>query len=259
MTMKKTRRSSDSSLSGADRLYATPREAITQFVFDESVASVFEDMIGRSVPGYSTLLSMFPVLSRYFVKARTRCYDLGCSLGASTLAMQQGIDQPGVEIVAIDNSSAMVEKCQQLMQQHATACDIRVQQADICDLEINNASMVVMNFTLQFIDESVRSQLIEKIYKGMNDGAVFVLSEKIKHEDAVQEERIVSLHHAFKKANGYSELEISQKRSALENVLRPETVAQHLQRLRSAGFSECFVWFQSFNFVSILAIKTGSQ
>ena len=257
--MKKNRHSPGNNPSPEDRLYATPREAITQFVFDESVASVFEDMIGRSVPGYSTLLSMFPVLSRYFVKAHSRCYDLGCSLGASTLAMQQGIDQTDVEIHAIDNSAAMVEKCKQLMQQHAADCDIRVQQADICDVEINNASMVVMNFTLQFIDESVRSQLIEKIYQGMNDGGVFVLSEKIKHEDSTQDERIVSLHHAFKKANGYSELEISQKRSALENVLRPETVAQHLQRLKSAGFSECFVWFQSFNFVSILAIKSGSQ
>lgn len=256
--MKKTRHSSSSNPSPEDRLYATPREAITQFVFDESVASVFEDMIGRSVPGYSTLLSMFPVLSRYFVKADSRCYDLGCSLGASTLAMQQGIDQSNVEIYSIDNSAAMVEKCQQLMQQHAANCDIRVQQADICDVEISNASMVVMNFTLQFIAESARSQLIEKIYQGMNKGGVFVLSEKIKHEDAAVEERIVSLHHAFKKANGYSELEISQKRSALENVLRPETVAQHLQRLKSAGFPECFVWFQSFNFVSILAIKSGN-
>ena len=257
--MKKSRHSASSTPPPEDRLYATPREAITQFVFDESVASVFEDMIGRSVPGYSTLLSMFPVLSRYFVKAHSRCYDLGCSLGASTLAMQQGIDQADVEIHAVDNSAAMVAKCQQLMQQHAAHCDIHVQQADICDLKITNASMVVMNFTLQFIAESARSQLIEKIYQGMNEDAVFVLSEKIKHEDAAEEKRIVSLHHAFKKANGYSELEISQKRSALENVLRPETVTQHLQRLKSAGFSECFVWFQSFNFVSILAIKSGDQ
>lgn len=253
--MKKSRHSSSDNLSAEDRLYATPREAITQFVFDESVAGVFEDMIGRSVPGYSTLLSMFPVLSRYFVKAYSRCYDLGCSLGASTLAMQQGIDQPAVEIRAIDNSAAMVEKCKQMMQQHAAHCDIRVEQADICDVEIINASMVVMNFTLQFIDEAVRSRLIEKIYNGMNEGGVYVLSEKIKHEDEAVEERMVSLHHAFKKANGYSELEISQKRTALENVLRPETVAQHLHRLKSAGFAECFVWHQSFNFVSILAIK----
>jgi tRNA (cmo5U34)-methyltransferase len=252
--MKKSRHNS-SNLPPEDRLYATPREAITQFVFDESVASVFEDMIGRSVPGYSTLLSMFPVLSRYFIKPHTLCYDLGCSLGASTLAMQQGIEQPDVGIIAIDNSAAMVAKCQQLMQQHAADSDIRVQQADICDVEISNASMVVMNFTLQFIDESVRTELIAKICQGINKGGVFVLSEKIKHEDPAQEERMVSLHHAFKKANGYSELEISQKRSALENVLRPETTGQHLQRLKTAGFSECFVWFQSFNFVSILAIK----
>jgi len=238
-----------------DQLYSQPREAITNFAFDQSVVDVFEDMIGRSVPGYSTLLSMFPVISRNFVKEHTRCYDLGCSLGASTLAMAQGIDQSGVSILAVDNSPAMVEKCKHIIHKHVSNIEVEVRESDVCELPIENASMVIMNFTLQFIEETLRAALIKKIFDGMNDSGVFILSEKIKLDDAVEQSRQISLHHAFKKANGYSDLEVSQKRSALENVLVPETVEQHISRLKTAGFSEVFVWFQCFNFVSIMAIK----
>jgi len=238
-----------------DQLYSQPREAITGFVFDESVVKVFEDMIGRSVPGYSTLLSMFPVLSRYFVTPDSRCYDLGCSLGASTLAVLQGIDKPGVEIVAVDNSPAMIEKFESVISGHKGQVKVDVQLEDVTKIIIENASLVVMNFTLQFIAESVRQSLVDNIYKGMNEGAAFILSEKIKLNEKNDNERLVSLHHAFKKANGYSDLEISQKRTSLENVLIAETVDQHVERLKNAGFSEVIVWFQCFNFVSIVAIK----
>lgn len=253
--MNKTRKLPSLKSGKQDQLYSRPREAIADFVFDQAVVDVFEDMIGRSVPGYSTLLSMFPVVSRYFVKANTHCYDLGCSLGASTLAMAQGIDQPGVSIQAVDNSPAMLDKCKTLLAQHANNVQVSVLESDVCELPMDNASMVVMNFTLQFIDEKLRMKLIQKICKGLNAGGVFILSEKIKLTDPIEQERQISLHHAFKKANGYSDMEISQKRSALEKVLLPETVEQHISRLKSAGFAEAFVWFQCFNFVSIMAIK----
>jgi len=253
--MKKINHSKDKNTSKPDVLYSQPREAISAFVFDENVVDVFEDMIGRSVPGYTTLLSMFPVLARSFVTRDSCCYDLGCSLGAATLAIQQGIDQDNVDIIAVDNSPAMIKQCRSLTAQHRSRARVTVDEADICGYPIRNASLVVMNFTLQFISMDMRSELIENIYTGLNSGGVFVLSEKIKIEDVLEQNRMISLHHDFKKANGYSDLEISQKRSSLDNVLIAETVAEHKIRLKQAGFSEVFVWFQCFNFVSILAIK----
>jgi len=239
-----------------DELYSQPREAIAGFVFDEAVVSVFEDMIGRSVPGYTTLLSMFPVLTRSFVTPDSICYDLGCSLGAATLAMQQGIQEESVKLIAVDNSQAMIEACQLLIAQHKNSkVDVCVKLADINTVDINNASLVMMNFTLQFIAKEQRQTLIKKIYQGLNSGGALVLSEKIKMPQVMDQDRLTALHHAFKKANGYSELEISQKRSALENVLIAETVEQHISRLKQAGFSEVLVWFQCFNFVSFLAVK----
>lgn len=238
-----------------DKLYSRPREAITDFVFDESVVSVFEDMIGRSVPGYSTLLSMLPVLSRFFIQPNTRCYDLGCSLGAATLAIQQSVKQDGVEIIAVDNSSAMIDQCSQLVLQHPARASVSVVEGDVCNEPIENASLVVMNFTLQFIAENIRGDLVGKIYQGLNKGGAFLLSEKVRFDDAEEQSTLIELHHAFKKANGYSDLEISQKRTALEKVLLPETIELHKARLKKAGFSEVFVWFQCFNFISLLAIK----
>ena len=253
--MKKTTPPIISTSIDQDNLYSQPREAISSFVFDDSVVKVFQDMIGRSVPGYATLLSMFPVLARSFVTRGSRCYDLGCSLGASTLAIQQGINVDDIEIIALDNSLAMVDKCQALTSEHKSSVKVIVKQADICESNIESASLVIMNFTLQFIAENQREKLIDKIYAGLNSGGAFVLSEKIMTENTDEQKRLTHLHHAFKKANGYSDLEISQKRSALENVLVPETVNQHITRLKQAGFSEVLVWFQCFNFVSFLAIK----
>jgi tRNA (cmo5U34)-methyltransferase len=253
--MKKTTPAKISASLSHDNLYSQPREAISSFVFDDSVVKVFQDMIGRSVPGYATLLSMFPVLARSYVTTGSRCYDLGCSLGASTLAIQQGINVDGVEIIALDNSPAMVGKCKALTAEHKSNVKVTVKQADICDSDIELASLVIMNFTLQFIAENKRKSLIDKIYTGLNSGGAFVLSEKVMAENIDEQNRLTHLHHAFKKANGYSDLEISQKRSALENVLLPETVNQHIARLKQAGFSEVLVWFQCFNFVSFLAIK----
>jgi tRNA (cmo5U34)-methyltransferase len=238
-----------------DALYSAPREAITDFVFDQSVVQVFEDMIGRSVPAYNTLIAMLPVLVRQHVQPDSRCYDLGCSLGAATLAMRHSINKSGVSIIAVDNSAAMVEKCAEYLQQDSGNIPVEIRCEDINNIAIAQTSMVVMNFTLQFIEIEKRLALIEKIYCGLNKNGALLLSEKIQLEDGAEQDWMSGLHHQFKKANGYSELEISQKRSALEDVLIPETINQHKRRLQQAGFGKAIVWFQCFNFISILAIK----
>ncbi len=74
-------------------------------------------------------------------------------------------------------------------------------------------------------------------------------------EDAVSNELLIDLHHDFKRANGYSELEISQKRSAIENVMRPDSKKSHKERFAQIGFTSFDVWFQCFNFGSMFAIK----
>lgn len=242
-----------------DAIYASPLDQILDFQFDERVVDVFPDMIQRSVPGYSTLVSTIGVLAGRYAQDNSVCYDLGCSLGAVSLSMQQRINAEGCKIVGIDNSPEMIERGQQLLAtqqaEQKGLTPISLSCDDILKTEIASASVVVMNFTLQFIDVSQRLALIERIYQGLKPGGVLILSEKLSFEDEQQNALLIDTHHDFKRDNGYSELEISQKRSALEKVLIPESLASHQSRLSEAGFGFQTVWFQCFNFVSMLAIK----
>ena len=238
-----------------DRIYADPRAVIADFAFDEQVAEVFTDMINRSVPGYGTIISMIALLAARCVTPGSRCYDLGCSLGAASLAIARGVGRTPCRIVAVDNSTAMLDRARRILAALDTSPPIDLVCADAMDVVIEAASMVVLNFTLQFVPLELRKQLLQAIQRGMNPGGMLVLSEKIALPDADAQGIFTELHHGFKMAQGYSELEIGQKRAALEKVLLPETLEQHVQRLREVGFGTVEVWFQCFNFVSILALK----
>lgn len=242
-----------------DTIYATASADVEPFRFDARVADVFPDMLRRSIPGYSASLEAIGSLAGRFVTAGSNCYDLGCSLGAATLAMRQGIRAPGCKIIGIDNSTAMVERCRQLIAEDDAADPMRtpveIVLADIHEAKMADAAMVVMNYTLQFLDLPGRDELVARIYDSLNPGGLFLLSEKIIDEDPDMEVLLVELYHEHKRRNAYSELEISRKRAALENVLIPETVAAHRLRIASAGFAHAAVWLRYFNFVSIVAIK----
>lgn len=238
-----------------DSLYATPKDKITNFAFDESVAKVFPDMIRRSVPGYGTIISMIGVLAEKYVQPESRVYDLGCSLGAATLSMRHHIRQSGCRIVAVDNSIAMTKNCHQNIIANESVVPVEVICADIRDVKIESASMVVLNFTLQFLEPDERQHILIKIYNGLLPGGILILSEKIKFADQYEQLFNEEMHLEFKRANGYSDLEISQKRTALEKVLIPDTLPQHQLRLIDAGFVTNYVWFHCFNFASLIAIK----
>jgi tRNA (cmo5U34)-methyltransferase len=237
--------------SNKDQVFAKPLSDVRAFEFNENVARVFQDMISRSVPGYELLLRMIGLYASVFVQDRSNIYDLGCSLGEVSRIVQEQTRQIDCDIFAVDNSPSMITKCRQQGESSKIQwiCD------DILNIEICNASMVVLNLTLLFIEWDKRQSLLSSIAQGLNPGGVLVLSEKVVLEEDLENERMVQLHQAFKKTKGYSDLEISQKRTALENVLVPDQQGIHYQRLQQAGFREIYLCFRCFNFVSYLAIK----
>jgi len=239
----------------SDTLFAAPLDEIMRFAFDEKVAKVFDDMIQRSVPGYGAIISMIGVLAQNFTQANSNIYDLGSSLGAATVIMRHRVEQKNCRIFSVDKSHAMCKRCKQLIIKDKATIPVNVVCADISDIKIHSASVVVLNFTLQFIAPEMRHALLSNIYAGMLPGAILVLSEKVKSKNQHEQRFQTDMHHMFKRLNGYSELEISQKRSALDNVLRPDTIEQNIQRLQAAGFKHVYKWYQCFNFVSFVAIK----
>lgn len=238
-----------------DTIYAAPLADTGLFAFDDSVARVFPDMIKRSVPGYPTIIAMTGLLAGKYARPGSNLYDLGCSLGASTLAMRQNIRQVDCHIIGVDNSSSMLQRCRTLIDSDTHDTPVSLVCSDLQDVMIEDASVVILNFTLQFIPRESRDAVILGIYEGLRPGGIMVLSEKVTFEDPHLDELNIEAHHQFKSANGYSDLEIAQKRSALENVLVPETLAAHKQRITAAGFASCDVWFQCFNFASLIALK----
>jgi len=236
-----------------DKLYTTPLERVEDFVFDSRVAKVFPDMINRSVPGYATIIDMIGLLASQYAQVDSNCYDLGCSLGATSLAINHAVEGRNCRIIAVDNSEAMLDRFRQKLSGLQT--DIELQQADIREAMIERASFVALNFTLQFLPLEDRPGLLETIREGMLPGGCLVLSEKVRFDDSDEEEFHDTLHAQFKRANGYSELEIAQKRSALENVLRRESIKQYHRNLSDAGFARSYTWFQCFNFVSLVAFR----
>lgn len=237
-----------------DNLYSTLLSQIGDFRFDEQVVRVFPDMIARSVPGYGSMLAVIGQLTERFAQPGSSVWDLGCSLGAATQQICERAPH-SVTVHAVDQSAAMVDGITQNSRDWSFQCTLQIHQQDLRLLTVSDASLVVLNLTLQFIPPAERTAVISAIAAGMRSGGALLLSEKICFEQPATQELMTGLHHDFKRANGYSDLEIARKRTAIENMLVPESLQTHRQRLLDAGFGQVIPWFQCFNFCSILAIR----
>ncbi|MBB6341974.1 tRNA (cmo5U34)-methyltransferase [Pseudomonas fluvialis] len=241
-----------------DRIYATPQAQVSDFAFNEDVVRVFPDMIKRSVPGYPTIVENLGVLAAQFAQPGSALYDLGCSLGAVTQAMRRHVRSEGCRVIGVDNSAAMVTRCHEYLHAQDSMFQellpYELIEGDILALDFKPASVVALNFTLQFIEPERRLELLTRIRQSLLPGGALILSEKLRFEDEAEQALLTDLHIAFKRANGYSELEIAQKRSALENVMKPDSLQQHRERLLAAGFRQVTPWFQCLNFASLVAL-----
>ena len=226
---------------------------ISKFTFDQKVVDVFDDMVLRSVPGYKQMIELIGLAGRKYPVINSNVYDLGCSTGAATLSIASNLKSASVKILSIDNSQEMLNQCSRNLL--STDANIQYICDDIENIQFENASLIVLNLTLQFINPKYRSDLIKRIFKSLLPGGALIISEKIIHENEEINKSLISLHESFKRENGYSETEIAQKRKAIEDVLIPESIEQHLKRLSDAGFKKPLVQMQCINFASFLAVK----
>ncbi|MEM9622741.1 MAG: carboxy-S-adenosyl-L-methionine synthase CmoA [Pseudomonadota bacterium] len=231
-----------------DQVYRKNRTHIADFAFTEEVAAVFPDMLRRSVPGYETMIPTTGLLAARHLGNSGLAYDLGCSLGATSLALLQQNDSPDIRVIGVDNSAPMVAGAR------ANITDPRAEfvDADILDTPVNNARVVVLNLVLQFIDPEQRLPLLQRIRQQMQPDGMLLVSEKVKADDPLLQTLYVDTHEAWKQANGYSALEVSQKRTALENVMQIDAESAHLKRFKAAGFSDVQQWYRCLNWASFL-------
>ena len=226
---------------------------ISKFTFDRKVVDVFDDMVLRSVPGYKQMIEIIGLAGRTYPVINSNVYDLGCSTGAATLSIASNLKSESVKIFSIDNSQEMLDQCS--INLSGIEANIQYICDDIENIQFENASLIVLNLTLQFIKPKNRSKLVKRMYDSLLPGGALIISEKIINENEEINKSLISLHESFKRENGYSETEIAQKRKAIEEVLIPESIEQHIERLKHVGFKKPLIQMQCINFASFLAIK----
>ena len=229
--------------------------AAEKFEFNERVADVFDDMLDRSVPFYKQVIEMTAEILNRSLRAGDTVYDLGCSTGTTLIALAAKLDTENLRFVGIDNSKAMLDKAIRKAEMFSLADRIEFQEMDITQTDLSGAGGIMLNYTLQFINPSIRVQFLKTVYNGLRSNGVLILSEKVVSRDTYFDQQFFDSYHQFKRRKGYSELEIANKREALENVLIPLTIQENCDLLMQAGFSRVEPFFQWFNFVSILACK----
>jgi len=238
-----------------DQVYAGADAPRGDFVFDERVARVFSDMLGRSVPGWGELVRLIGLIGARLAQPGTRLYDLGCSLGATSASilarLPEALGAEPVLVYAVDRAPAMLDELSLRLEHEIERGRLQPICADLLDVAIADASLVVMNLTLQFIEPAQRLPLLRRVCAGLRSGGALILAEKVAVAD--DDELLAQLHADFKAAQGYSQLEISRKRAALEQVLIPDSAAKHCARLQEAGFVRVEPFFQCLNFVGWIA------
>lgn len=238
-----------------DRIYRTPRHPVAPFVFDDAVADVFDDMIHRSVPMYAEIIRQQARMVASVCRPGTRIYDLGCSTGNFAMALSRRMPAGRFEMVAVDSSAPMLERFAGRLAAAGRPPGITTLCKDIREVSLSDACAVVINFTLQFIPREDRDRLITRVRRALIPGGLLLFSEKTVHPDPYLARLQEDFYHRLKRENGYNALEISQKREALENVLVPETVAEHQARLDACGFGAVDAWLKWFNFCSWICVK----
>ncbi|VYS97803.1 carboxy-S-adenosyl-L-methionine synthase CmoA [Campylobacter ureolyticus] len=232
-----------------DEIFKQP--ILKQFEFDENVASVFDDMISRSVPFYDVSSNLITQILVKYLDNQAFIIDLGCSTGALLFKLFE--KNPKFRLCGVDNSKAM----QEIAKNKAKAYGSKVKfiEADALTFEFNSANAVILNYTLQFIRPLKRVNFIKKIYDGLEEGGIFILSEKLLYEDKKLSKNMIEIYEEYKEKNGYSKYEIAQKRQALENVLIPFSEDENKKLLKDAGFKVVETIFKWGNFASFMAIK----
>jgi tRNA (cmo5U34)-methyltransferase len=242
-----------------DTIYDFPLERIGPFEFTSEVARVFDDMAGRSIPWYRQVQEMSASLSASFFQEGSTLYDLGCSTATGTILAAEALAAAGFSrprLVGVDNSAAMCEKAEEkLAKFFGDGGPVSIRNEDLLETEIRDASVVIMNYTLQFIPPMKREPLLGKIYDNLRHNGILIVSDKTTQSHTDLSRIFVDKYYDFKRANGYSELEISQKREALENVLIPYSVREEESLFLNTGFASVDRFFSWYNFSSFLCIK----
>jgi tRNA (cmo5U34)-methyltransferase len=238
-----------------DQVFKEQISKVTDFKFGTSVAYVFDDMVNRSVPFYGEIQRMMAEQAADYAKTGTDIYDLGCATGTTLIGMNTTVAE-NIRFIGIDDSPQMLDKCRSKLNEAGFSRPFELRVADLnSHVAINNASVVLLCLTLQFVRPIYREKLLKSIYNGLVSGGVLILVEKTLTENSAFNRDFIKYYYNYKRRNNYSDIEITQKREALENILIPYKLSENIALLRDTGFAHCEVFFKWYNFSGLIAYK----
>ena len=230
------------------------KKNVADFEFNKEVADVFDDMVDRSVPFYKEIQQMIVQLSSYFAQENSNIYDFGSSTGTTLLNLHNNLDIENLNLIGIDNSDEMIEKAESKLKEFGMKDGFEFIHSDLVDVDVKNASVVIMAYTLQFVRPLYRDALIKKVYEGLNNRGVLIVFEKVLSDNSTLNRAFIDFYYDYKREKKYSEIEIVKKREALENVLIPYRVSENIELFKRNGFQivdEVFRWYNWAGFVAI--------
>lgn len=225
------------------------------FRFNDAVASCFDDMANRCIPYYREVIQLTASAADKFLSDQARVYDIGCSTGNTLLFIAKTLRDKNVKLIGIDPSESMLKKAEEKASVYTYSHDIEFLKGSCEDFQFEQADMIILNYTLQFINPEDRKSIISRLHEALKPGGILILSEKLRQEDEAVEEFNTETYEAFKAGNGYSYLEIANKRQALENFLVPGSLTGNLNLLNESGFDRVEILFKWLNFSTFLAFK----
>ena len=239
-----------------DTIYSDPQEQFRPFQFDQRVAHAFNDMISRSVPYYQDLQTLVLRLLEPYLQADHTILDCGCATGTSIHSISTAFPKLPLTFYGIDNSNSMLDSAKQTCRHLPNHQSVHFECVSLetwTSIPDHNITLLIL--TLQFLDPKNRLSFLQRLSEKAESGSIIILIEKIAIPNPNLSRHYTDLHHGFKKDQGYSDLEIAQKRDAIETVLIPLSLEENLTLLHQAGYTKTDVFFKWLNFAGILAIK----
>ncbi len=239
-----------------DKVFDFRDKAVSDFRFDKNVVTVFDDMVSRSVPYYDEMQRMSAELAGDFATEGSNVYDIGCSTGTTMIAYDQKIKPQNVTLRGLDHSHDMLARAREKLDAAKLSHPYELEYCDLNKgIQLENASVISLILTLQFTRPLYRERMMQQIYDGLNENGALILIEKLTSEDTIFNRLFIEHYYEYKRKNGYSDMEISNKREALENVLIPYRMEENFDLLKFAGFKKIDVFFRWYNFCGIIAMK----
>ncbi len=224
--------------------------------FDGEVAKCFENMLQRSIPEYQMMRELTKRIGSDYLKGKGgfSLLDIGCSNG---LSMKPFVEEFGLEgtYVGMDVSQPMLDEAINVL--GGLSKDVFLLNHDIRNglLKDEKFDLILSILTIQFTPIEYRQKIIRDVYNSLEDGGMFIMSEKILGSCFEIDDMLVNNYLNMKKENGYSEEQILRKKKSLEGVLVPMTSEWNKSMLKTAGFRAVDVFWRNLNFEAYVCIK----